>query len=158
MGVVFGFGWLSDKTNARGACVVAAQALYLLALIIARALHPHVGQWSRWGLWTFVNACAIGYHPVHNSWVQLNCKDPRERSVSIAMWVMSAISGLMVGTQYYRGDDTPFYRRGLMIQTIMVAVGMVLAGVQVWVYVGYNKRVTKRWSEGGGEKPWLYTP
>lgn len=107
LGIVFLFGWLSDKTNKRGLTVIAAQACYLIILIIARSVHPHVGKWSRWGLWTCVNAFAIGYHPVHNSWVQLNCQDPRERSISIAMWVMSAISGLMAGTQYFRADDLP---------------------------------------------------
>jgi nitrate/nitrite transporter NarK len=107
LGVVFFFGWLSDRTNKRGVAVISAQVCYLIILIIARSVHPYVGKWSRWGLWTSINAFAIGYHPVHNSWVQLNCEDPRERSISIAMWVMSAISGLMAGTQYFRGDDLP---------------------------------------------------
>lgn len=156
--IVFFFGWLSDKTNKRGLAVLIAQTFYLLILILTHALHPHVGKWSRWGLWTAVNAFAIGYHPVHNSWVQLNCRDPRERSISIAMWVMSAISGLMVGTQYYRADDVPFYSRGLRIQVVMVAVGMVFAMVQVGVYAWYNKRLLARWSGQGGKKPWLYTP
>ena len=85
LAVVFGFAWLSDRTNRRGAAVVAAHLCYLVALIVARAVHPRVGsKWSRWGLWTAVNAFAVGYHPVHNSWVQLNCRDPRERSIAIA--------------------------------------------------------------------------
>ena len=81
---VFVFAYISDKTNLRGATVVAAQVCYLVALVVAREVHPHVGQWSRWGLWTAVNALAVGYHPVHNTWVQLNCRDPRERSIGIA--------------------------------------------------------------------------
>lgn len=158
LAVVFFFGWLSDKTNKRGLTVILAHICYLLVLIVTRSVHPHVGKWSRWGLWTSVNALAIGYHPVHNSWVQLNCEDPRERSISIAMWVMSAISGLMVGTQYYRGNDLPFYKNGLRIQIIMVAIGMFFAIVQEGVYLWYNKKVTKKWEEEGGERPWLYTP
>lgn len=158
LGIVFFFGWLSDKTNRRGLAVVIAHICYLTVLIIARSVHPLVGKWSRWGLWTAVNAFAIGYHPVHNSWVQLNCKEAGERSISIAMWVMSAISGLMVGTQYYRGDDVPFYSKGLRIQIIMVAVGMIFAIVQEAVYVVHNWRVLRRWEATGGEKPWLYTP
>ncbi|KAL6711040.1 hypothetical protein ACN47E_006915 [Coniothyrium glycines] len=158
LGVVFFFGWLSDKTNKRGLAVIIAQTLYLLVLIVTRAVHPHVGKWSRWGLWTVVNAFAVGYHPVHNSWLQLNCKDPRERSISIAMWVMSAISGLMAGSQYYRGEDAPFYRNGLRTQTIMVGVGMVFAIIQVGVYVVHNKKTVRKWEEQGGTRPWLYTP
>lgn len=82
--VVFFFAWISDKTNKRGLSVIAAQACYLITLIVTHSTHPHVGKWSRWGLWTVVNAFAVGYHPVHNSWVQLNCREPGERSVSIA--------------------------------------------------------------------------
>lgn len=85
LGVVFFFGWLSDKTDKRGATVVIAQICYLVILIITREVHPSVGKWPRWGLWTITNAFAIGYHPIHNTWVQLNCQDPRERSISIAM-------------------------------------------------------------------------
>lgn len=158
LGVVFLFGRLSDKTNKRGITVITAQFCYLVVLIVAREVHPSVGRWSRWGLWTTINAFAIGYHPVHNSWVQLNCRDPRERSISIAMWVMSAISGLMVGTQYYRADDLPFYNKGLRIQIIMVAIGIVFAIVQEGVYILYNQRTLKRWKAEGGKKPWLYTP
>jgi MFS family permease len=158
LGVVFFFGWLSDRTNKRGFTVIAAQACYLLILIVARSVHPHVGEWSRWGLWTSVNAFAIGYHPVHNSWVQWNCQDPRERSISIAMWVMSAITGLMVGTQYFRGGDAPFYNSGLRIMIVMVAVGMVFTIVQEGVYLWWNRWVTEKHDRKGGEKPWLYVP
>ena len=158
LGVVFFFGWLSDRTNKRGVAVISAQLCYLVILIVARSAHPHVGKWSRWGLWTSVNAFAIGYHPVHNSWVQLNCKDPRERSIGIAMWVMSAISGLMVGTQYFRADDLPFYRKGLRTMICLVAVGIFFAVVQEVVYLRYNKRALKKHSTEGREKPWLYVP
>jgi hypothetical protein len=158
LGVVFFFGWLSDRTNQRGLAVVIAHICYLLVLIIARSVHPSVGKWSRWGLWMTINAFAIGYHPVHNSWVQLNCKEAGERSISIAMWVMSAISGLMVGTQYYRADDVPFYSKGLRIQIIMVAIGMLFAILQEAVYIFHNRKVLRRWEQSGGEKPWLYTP
>jgi MFS family permease len=158
LGVVFFFGWLSDKTNKRGLAVIIAHICYLVVLIVTRSVHPFAGKWSRWGLWTTVNAFAIGYHPIHNSWLQLNCKEADERSISIAMWVMSAISGLMVGTQYYRGDDVPFYNKGLRIQIIMVAVGMVFAIVQDVVYLIHNRRAMRKWEANRGEKPWLYTP
>ena len=158
LGVVFFFGWLSDKTNKRGLCVIIAHTCYLVVLIVARSVHPNVGKWSRWGLWTSVNAFAIGYHPVSNSWIQLNCKEPGERSISIAMWVMSAISGLMVGTQYFRQSDLPFYNTGLRTMILMVATGEIVAIVQEIIYITHNRRAEKKWREEGGEKPWLYVP
>lgn len=83
--VVFFFAWISDRTGKRGLAVILAIACYLVALIVTRTVQPHVvGRWSHVGLWTAVNAFAVGYHPVHNTWVQLNCREPTERSVAIA--------------------------------------------------------------------------
>ncbi|OLN81966.1 putative transporter YIL166C-like protein 11 [Colletotrichum chlorophyti] len=157
--VVFFFAYVSDKTNKRGLSVIAAQICYLVVLIVARSAHPHVGKWSRWGLWTAVNSFAVGYHPIHNSWVQLNCREPGERSISIAMWVMLSISGLMVGTQYFRANDTPFYQTGLRTQIIMVSVGMAFAILQVAIYTVHNRRVAQgKHIPPKGEAARIYVP
>ncbi|KXS95434.1 hypothetical protein AC578_4704 [Pseudocercospora eumusae] len=157
--VVFVFGYVSDRINRRGGTVIAAQTCYLIVLVVARQVHPHVGRWSRWGLWTAVNSFAVGYHPVHNSWLQLNCHEARERSISIAMWVMSAISGLMVGTQYFRADDAPFYHEGLRTMIIMVTIGIVAAVLQLTIYVNYNRQARRVESNLGLSVPSIqYTP
>ncbi|OBT58408.1 hypothetical protein VE04_00775 [Pseudogymnoascus sp. 24MN13] len=138
LGIVFLFARLSDYTNRRGLMVMIAISCYITTLVVARATQPHVGKWSRWGLWTAVNAFAVGYHPVQNTWLQLNCHDPAERSISIALWVMSAISGLMYGTQYFQEKDLPLYSRGLEIMIGVSVAGLVLAGVQWDWYVAID--------------------
>lgn len=75
---------MSDRIKLRGPSVIAAQFCYLITLMVALKVQPDAGKWSRWGLWTAVNSFAVGYHPIHNFWVQVNCRDPRERSISIA--------------------------------------------------------------------------
>lgn len=177
--VVFFFAWLSDRTNKRGFCVMGAQICYLITIIVARQTQPHVGPWSRWGLWTAVNAFAVGYHPIHNTCesarcqltaprvlisactgVQLNCTDPRERSLSIAMWVMFAISGLMVGAQLFQGLDAPQYNNGLLYMMGLVIAGFVLAAVQKMVYLIHNKRVREGKGRAihGEAEPRIYVP
>ena len=84
LATVFLFATISDRTNQRGLAVFIAIICYLITLIVARTTEAHVGKWSRWGLWTAVNSFAVGYHPAHNTWLQLNCNNPAERSVSIA--------------------------------------------------------------------------
>lgn len=84
MVVVFAFAMLSDRSNKRGSTVLLGHVCYLTILVVARTVHPHVGKWSRWGLWTAINAFAVCYHPAHNTWLQVNCRDPRERSIGIA--------------------------------------------------------------------------
>ncbi|KAF2664492.1 hypothetical protein BT63DRAFT_429260 [Microthyrium microscopicum] len=74
------------------------------------------------------------------SWVQLNCQDARERSIAISMWVMSAISGWMVGTQYFRAGNLPLNENGLRTMIIMVYVGIALALIQQIIYYTHNNR------------------
>jgi hypothetical protein len=84
--VVLFFAWLSDKTQKRGLAVMLAITAYLISLICLRMIEPHVGRWSKIGLWTTVNGLAVGYHPIHNAWIQINSSDPEERSIYI-VWV-----------------------------------------------------------------------
>ncbi|KAK4177838.1 inner membrane transporter yfaV [Triangularia setosa] len=119
---------ISDATNKRGLAVIAGQLCYLVSLVVGSSLQFDVGTWGRWGLWTVINAFSVGYHLVHNTWLQLNCHDAEERSISIAMWVMSANTGMIIGTWYYRAIDKPGdYHTGLLIQIMMVSPGLAAA-------------------------------
>lgn len=141
LAVVFLFAFLSDRTGKRGLTVALAIFVYLIALILLRTVHPVVGnKWRRYVLWTTVNSLAVAYHPIHNTWLQLNCTDPQERSIAIAMWVMSAITGLMAGSQIFTANDAPFYHTGVVILIAMVAFGLLVVGVQLVVYHIFNKR------------------
>lgn len=82
--VVFFFAWLSDKTKKCGITVMLAITTYLVALIMLRTVQPYTGRWSKFGLWTSVNGVAVGYHPIQNAWIQINCRTPKERSISLA--------------------------------------------------------------------------
>ncbi|PYI31205.1 MFS general substrate transporter [Aspergillus indologenus CBS 114.80] len=133
--VIFFFAWLSDRSRRRGCTVLLAIGSYLVALVVLRTVQPHVGRWGHVGLWTMVNGLAVGYHPVHNAWIQVNCESAGERSII----VMSATAGLMAGSQIFRGDEAgDFYPKGLVIMIAVVAVGFVLVAVQMGIY---------RWTE-----------
>lgn len=82
--VVLFFAWMSDKTKKRGLTVMMAISAYGIALIALRCIQPHVGKWSKFGLWTTVNGLAVGYHPIHNAWIQMNSRSPEERSIGLA--------------------------------------------------------------------------
>ncbi|KAJ5214977.1 hypothetical protein N7468_010656 [Penicillium chermesinum] len=82
--VVLLFAWAGGKLRKWGFTVMTAQACYLIALIALRCIQPHVGTWSKFGLWTTANGLAVGYHPVHNAWIQVNSGSPEERSINMA--------------------------------------------------------------------------
>ncbi|CAI7597169.1 unnamed protein product [Penicillium glandicola] len=82
--VILSFAWMSDKSNKRGLTVMVAMFIYLIALVILRIMMHRVDKWGKFGLWTVVNALAVGYHPIHNSWIQINCNSSEERNISVA--------------------------------------------------------------------------
>ncbi|KAL1955699.1 hypothetical protein VTO42DRAFT_8171 [Malbranchea cinnamomea] len=57
---------------------------------------------------------------------------------------MSAILGLMAGTQIFRGDDVPFYPKGLTTMIVLVTSGLVMAALQEAIYLIQNRRVRLR--------------
>ena len=59
------------------------------------------------------------------------------------MWVMSAIAGLMYGTQYFQAADKPLYNTGLDIMIGVVAAGLVSVGLQELIYYFYNKEAVR---------------
>ncbi|KAJ5120970.1 uncharacterized protein N7515_008931 [Penicillium bovifimosum] len=82
--VIFFFAWMSDRSKGRGLVVMTAIFFYLVSLITLRLLLHREGKWEKFGLWTTVNIFAVGYHPIHNAWIQMNCERAEERSISIA--------------------------------------------------------------------------
>ncbi|PYH83743.1 MFS general substrate transporter [Aspergillus uvarum CBS 121591] len=135
--VIFFFAWLSDRSRRRGCTVLLAIGSYLVALVVLRTVQPHVGRWGHVGLWTMVNGLAVGYHPVHNAWIQVNCESAGERSII----VMSATAGLMAGSQIFQGDEADdFYPKGLVIMIALVAVGFGLVVVQMGIYQFTDRR------------------
>ncbi|KKK15243.1 hypothetical protein AOCH_000374 [Aspergillus ochraceoroseus] len=150
--LVFFFAWMSDRTKRRGLPVIAAILCYLVALAIARSILPRASKWTRFGMWTMINAFAVCYHPAHNVWVQLNCQNQVERSITISMWVMFANSGMMAGSQIFRGNDAPEYLSGLLIMIALVSSGLVLAIFQEMLYLTLNSRLRRSGSKA------MYTP
>lgn len=92
--------------------------------------------------------------------VQLNCKYPGERSIAIAMWVMLATSGLMVGTQLFQGSDAPYYSDGLLYMIILVTIGIGLAALQEAIYLVHNRHVRREIGAliNGEAEPRIYVP
>lgn len=55
---------------------------------------------------------------------------------------MSAITGLMYGTQYFQARDKPLYHSGLVTMICVVSAGAVLVIIQETIYWNWNRRVS----------------
>ncbi|CCH44309.1 putative membrane protein [Wickerhamomyces ciferrii] len=149
--VVFIFAYVNYVSRKRGITVLIATASYGIILIIHRQVLPQVShdKWKVFGLWTLVNAFAVGYHPIQNTWLQLNCDSPQERSISIALWVMFAMIGLMSGSQLFRQDDKPLYQKGTLAMICMVFGGFLISLGQYLLYYHLNRK------KQSNERKWL---
>lgn len=138
--VVF-FGWISDKTKMRCLWVCVPTLLYMIVLVLLREIQPNVGRWGKFALWTVVNAFAVGYHPGQNTWLQLNCPTLDDRAISVSLWVMSAMVGLMCGSLIFEGGEAKeYYPTGLLAMILMVAAGLVVDLIQAGIYLVHNSR------------------
>lgn len=89
----------------------------------------------------------IPIDPVHGSWMALNTKSSGERSITMAIFIMSAnIAGLASG-QVFQAKDKPLYRTAWTTVLALSAIGVAAA---VWSNVQYwllNRRLAKAGEE-----------
>lgn len=72
---------------------------------------------------------------VNGSWMSLHAKSDGERSVTMAIFIMSANSAGIIGSQLFQASDSPQYYTGWTLIMSLVAVGFVsslVANAQYW--------------------------
>jgi len=81
--------------------------------------------------------------PVNGSWMALNARSAGERSITLAIFIMSANTLGIIGSQLFQAKDAPLYRVGWTIIVALVSlavVSAVVANVQYWVLNGRLRR------------------
>lgn len=88
-------------------------------------------------------ANSIATDPVDSSWLALNARTPGERSITLAIIIMSANCSGIIGSQLFQSDDKPLYRTGW---TAIVALTSVALFFTVWANVQYRllNRILRR--------------
>lgn len=78
--------------------------------------------------------------------------------VYVSLWVMSAITGLMYGTQYFQASDKPLYHSGLVTMIGVVSAGAGLVLIQEVIYWHWNRKVNleKKGNLDNGKSEQLY--
>lgn len=65
--------------------------------------------------------------PVNGAWLSLNARTPGERSVTLAIHIMSANCAGIVGKQLFRSEDAPDYPIGFGVIMALTATAVVLS-------------------------------
>ncbi|KAK8148908.1 hypothetical protein G3M48_008798 [Beauveria asiatica] len=108
------FGWIADKTGKRG------------GLILVGAL---------WG--------SI-IHPLNGSWLAVNIRSPAERSITMALLIMTVNTAGLAGAQVFQAHDAPLYRTGFTVILSLASIGLIFAAVSNAQYLWLNKRLQSK--------------
>lgn len=142
--VIFLSYWISfasDKTKLRGPwCIVA----FIWSVVFAGALFGldlDTDKWTRYAIFTLLaggNALSQG---LNDAWLSINATSPSKRGVGLAMVVMGANFGGLIGPQLFQAKDAPKYNNGFMAILIFYSACIPITGLMIWTYWRDNKVV-----------------
>ncbi|KAG7290308.1 hypothetical protein NEMBOFW57_000307 [Staphylotrichum longicolle] len=133
-----GYGWVADKLNRRGPVVLVGVTI-LWALIVIYSKDGNL----RFGLLVTAVVFQVPWHGVNGAWMSLNARTAGERSVTMAIFVMSANLSGIIGSQLFQASDAPLYKKGWTIEVALVSTALlmcIIGNLQYWVLNRLQKR------------------
>ncbi|KAK1833850.1 hypothetical protein QBC39DRAFT_424607 [Podospora conica] len=167
--VSFGFDRLqanamtSDRIGARGPMVTLGLLLLWGATLGNRLLITSTDRNLRFAFITLSIAFSSNWHPTNGSWMALNAPTAGERSLTMAVLIMSANTAGIVGSQLFQQADRPLYRTGWTVIVALVSLALVASVAANAQYYFLNKRRRVRGSttaagDEEGEERRVYRP
>lgn len=143
------WGWAADKWGRRGPLVFLGMLLWWIFALCNRLEIHNKNNKIRFVVLCLGVAFGTVWHAVNGSWMAMNARSAGERSITLAIFIMSANTSGIVGSQLFQAKDGPLYPVGWSIIVALASVALfmtVVANVQYWLL---NRKVR---GEGGGEK------
>ncbi|OLN92096.1 putative transporter YIL166C-like protein 1 [Colletotrichum chlorophyti] len=137
--------WTAEKTKQLLAWSAFAQIWMLPFLIWLRVVDT--SQVSRWTVWIVMTLMLIKPmpHPIQVNLTSRNSNAVRSRTVSAALYNMCVQVSNIIGSNIYRADDAPRYRRGNSVLLGLVAWNLFLYASARAYYIWRNKVRAKKW-------------
>ncbi|TQN65592.1 putative transporter [Colletotrichum shisoi] len=126
----FAFSWVSDHFNKRGETTIVAIGMHMFGYILNRIFTETNNRGVRYFGVVWTQIFASFPHPLNITWMSLTCNDSEERSLAMAMIIMSANIAAIYGAQLFQEDDKPRYRRAFDSNIGILAFALVLAAVR----------------------------
>ncbi|GAB1213095.1 hypothetical protein ATERTT37_002244 [Aspergillus terreus] len=143
--------WISDRFGER-AVVSSTSNIWILPCLIALvALPESASPWTRYA----VSTVLLSYpycHAILVGWNARISNTVRTRAVSAALYNMCVQAGNVIGTNIFREDDSPLYRRGNKVLLGICSFNVVLFYLVKLYYVRRNKQREKIWQAMSSEE------
>ncbi|KAG2416031.1 hypothetical protein HFD88_007223 [Aspergillus terreus] len=143
--------WISDRFGER-AIVSSTSNIWILPCLIALvALPESASPWTRYA----VSTVLLSYpycHAILVGWNARISNTVRTRAVSAALYNMCVQAGNVIGTNIFREDDSPLYRRGNKVLLGICSFNVVLFYLVKLYYVRRNKQREKIWKAMSSEE------
>ncbi|KAH7152046.1 major facilitator superfamily domain-containing protein [Dactylonectria estremocensis] len=146
MVVNIAWGTIADKIRLRGPMVTLGLVIYWCFTLGNRLLINSSNGKQRLAVLICALSFAQNWHPVNGSWMALNSGTPGERSITLAIQIMSANTGGIIGSQIFQAKDGPLYPVGWSVILGLVTLGVVcsvLANLQYFILNG------RKWTRKG---------
>ncbi|KAI9838987.1 MAG: hypothetical protein M1819_004195 [Sarea resinae] len=139
------FTWISEKLNERflvGAC----SQIWALPLLIALEVIPtNSSHWVKYALSTLLFAMPY-VHAILVAITSRNAGTVRTRTVASAMYNMTVQASNVIGSQIYRNDDKPMYRRGNKVLIALACYNLALFVFSKGYYMWRNSVREAKWN------------
>ncbi|RSM15290.1 hypothetical protein CEP52_000799 [Fusarium oligoseptatum] len=123
-----------------GLAPASTMGSYSPTLIGDRLLIKSTDGHKRFALLTCTLSFGWQWHPLNGSWMALNAGTAGERSITMAILIMSANASGIIGSQLFQQKDAPLYETGWAVIVAVVSVGLVASVVANLQYYFLNGR------------------
>ncbi|KAJ3113621.1 hypothetical protein HDU96_003152 [Phlyctochytrium bullatum] len=137
--------WNSSRVGERALhCAVGAGSL-LLGTALLSGVPTSVNRWLRYAFLFPVTGGLLAWHGIQAAWISANMAPTGKRTVSLALYIMSVNISSLVGSQIFRADDAPLFKRGFIIVNSCMAFVVTLYFSLFFVYRALNKSRKRVW-------------
>ncbi|KAM0343595.1 hypothetical protein ACHAPU_008346 [Fusarium lateritium] len=134
------WGYLGDKLQMRGPLVTLGMFMFWVFVIADRVLVFSQDGHKRFALLALTSACGWIWHPLNGSWMALNAGSAGERSITMAILIMSANTSGIIGSQLFQEEDGPLYKNGWTAIVGLVSFGLFMSVIANLQYYFLNGR------------------
>ncbi|KAI8804536.1 putative transporter [Cladochytrium replicatum] len=140
--------WHSSRVSERALHSAAGNLLLIIGLILVGFVPAE--SVDRWVRWAFLFPTVAGFSPWHGlqaAWIAANMGTTGKRTVALAMYIMSVNLASIPGSQIFRSDDAPAFRkRGFPIVIGLSFISFFFFVFQYFHYRYVNAARDKIWN------------